>query len=93
MTEFVDVPGGRIAYEVTASGPLAVLSHGIGVRRQAYRFLAPMLAQAGYRVASADLRTRPEPGRRDRRDQPLHQDAKARPGRLAAGPPLLPVAR
>jgi pimeloyl-ACP methyl ester carboxylesterase len=56
MTEFVDVPGGRIAYEVTGSGPLVVLSHGIGVRRQDYRFLAPMLARAGYRVASADLR-------------------------------------
>jgi pimeloyl-ACP methyl ester carboxylesterase len=56
MTEFVDVPGGRIAYDVTGSGPLVVLSHGIGVRRQDYRFLAPMLAQAGYRVASADLR-------------------------------------
>jgi pimeloyl-ACP methyl ester carboxylesterase len=56
MTEFVDVPGGRIAFEVTGSGPLVVLSHGIGVRRQDYRFLAPMLAQAGYRVANADLR-------------------------------------
>jgi pimeloyl-ACP methyl ester carboxylesterase len=33
-----------------------VLSHGIGDRRQAYRFLAPKLAQAGYRVANADLR-------------------------------------
>ena len=56
MTEFLDVPGGRIAYDVTGSGPLVVLSHGIGDRRQAYRFLAPMLAQVGYRVASADLR-------------------------------------
>ena len=56
MTEFVDVPGGRIAYDVTGSGPLVVLSHGIGVRRQDYRFLAPMLAPAGYRVANADLR-------------------------------------
>jgi pimeloyl-ACP methyl ester carboxylesterase len=56
MTEFVDIEGGRIAYDVTGSGPLVVLSHGIGDRRQAYRFLAPMLAQAGYRVASADLR-------------------------------------
>jgi pimeloyl-ACP methyl ester carboxylesterase len=56
MTEFLDVPGGRIAYGVAGSGPLVVLSHGIGVRRQDYRFLAPMLAQAGYRVASADLR-------------------------------------
>ena len=56
MTEFLDDPGGRIAYDVTGSGPLVVLSHGIGVRRQDYRFLAPILAQAGYRVASADLR-------------------------------------
>ena len=30
MTEFVDVPGGRIAYDVNGSGPLVVLSHGIG---------------------------------------------------------------
>ena len=56
MTEFLEVAGGRIAYDVTGEGPLVVLSHGIGDRRQAYRFLAPMLAQAGYRVASADLR-------------------------------------
>ena len=56
MTEFLDVDGGRIAYDMTGSGPLVVLSHGIGDRRQAYRFLAPELAQAGYRVANADLR-------------------------------------
>jgi pimeloyl-ACP methyl ester carboxylesterase len=56
MTEYLAIGDGRIAYEVTGSGPLVVLSHGIGDHRQAYRFLAPMLAQAGYRVASADLR-------------------------------------
>jgi pimeloyl-ACP methyl ester carboxylesterase len=56
MTEFLDIEGGRIAYDVTGTGPLVVLSHGIGDRRQAYRFLAPKLAQAGYRVVSADLR-------------------------------------
>ena len=56
MTEFLEVDGGRIAYDVTGQGPLVVLSHGIGDRRQAYRFLAPKLAQAGYRVANADLR-------------------------------------
>ena len=56
MTEYLDLDGGRIAYDVTGSGPLVVLSHGIGDRRQVYRFLAPMLAQAGYRVVSADLR-------------------------------------
>ena len=47
MTEFLEVADGRIAYDVTGEGPLVVLSHGIGDRRQAYRFLAPKLAQAG----------------------------------------------
>ena len=56
MTEFLDIEGGRIAYDVTGSGPLVVLPPGIGVRGQAYLFLAPVLAQAGYRVATADLR-------------------------------------
>jgi len=56
MTEFADIDGGRIAYDVTGQGPLVVLSHGIGDRRQVYRFLAPRLAQAGYRVVTADLR-------------------------------------
>jgi pimeloyl-ACP methyl ester carboxylesterase len=56
MTEFLDVNSGRIAYDVTGQGPLVVLSHGIGDRRQAYRFLAPKLVRAGYRVANADLR-------------------------------------
>jgi pimeloyl-ACP methyl ester carboxylesterase len=56
MTEFADIEGGRIAYDVTGQGPLVVLSHGIGDRRQSYRFLAPALAAAGYRVATADLR-------------------------------------
>jgi pimeloyl-ACP methyl ester carboxylesterase len=56
MTEYVDLEGGQIAYDVTGSGPLVVLSHGIGDRRQVYRFLAPQLAQAGYRVVSADVR-------------------------------------
>ena len=56
MTEFLDIEGGRIGYDVTGQGPLIVLSPGIGDLRQAYRFLAPQLAQAGYRVAAADLR-------------------------------------
>ena len=56
MTEFLDINGGRIAYDVAGQGPLVVLSHGISDRRQAYRFLAPQLVQAGYRVAAADLR-------------------------------------
>ncbi|HLQ52883.1 MAG TPA: alpha/beta hydrolase [Streptosporangiaceae bacterium] len=56
MTEFLDVHDGRIAYDVTGRGPLVVLSHGIGDHRQVYRFLAPKLAGAGYRVVTADMR-------------------------------------
>jgi len=56
VTEYVDIEGGRIAYDETGTGPLVVLSHGMGDHRQVYRFLAPRLAQAGFRVVSADLR-------------------------------------
>ena len=56
MTEFLDIKGGRIAYDVTGEGPLIVLSHGIGDRRQAFRFLVPELVRAGFRVAAADMR-------------------------------------
>ena len=56
MTEFLDIEGGRIAYDVTGDGPLIVLSHGIGDRRRAFRYLVPELVQAGFRVAAADMR-------------------------------------
>ncbi|MEV6770813.1 alpha/beta hydrolase [Nocardia sp. NPDC051030] len=56
MTEYIDIDGGRIAYDELGTGPLVVLSHGIGDRRQAYRHLAPLIAAAGYRVVSTDLR-------------------------------------
>jgi pimeloyl-ACP methyl ester carboxylesterase len=55
-TEYVDVEGGRIAYEVDGDGPLVVLSPGMADTRSSYRFLAPLIAKAGYRVASVDLR-------------------------------------
>ncbi|XKK61603.1 alpha/beta hydrolase [Streptomyces sp. ARC32] len=37
MTEYLAVDGGTIAYEVTGSGPLIVLAHGMGDSRAAYR--------------------------------------------------------
>jgi len=55
-TEYVDVEGGRIAYEVVGHGPLVVLYPGIADTRSSYRFLAPLIANASYRVASVDLR-------------------------------------
>jgi pimeloyl-ACP methyl ester carboxylesterase len=56
MAEFLDVPGGRIAYDLTGEGPLVVCLPGMGDLRAAYRFLAPRLAEAGHRVATMDLR-------------------------------------
>lgn len=56
MTEYLTLDGGQIAYDVAGEGPLVVLSHGIGDRRRVYRHLAPLLANAGYRVATVDVR-------------------------------------
>ncbi len=56
MTEFLEVEGGRIAYEVTGDGPLVMLLPGMGIRRDFYSSLARRLVAAGYRVAAADLR-------------------------------------
>lgn len=56
MTEKLAVDGGTIAYDVTGSGPLIVLAHGIGDSRASYRAVIPQLVAAGYRVAAVDLR-------------------------------------
>ncbi|MGI5507188.1 alpha/beta fold hydrolase [Lentzea sp. CA-135723] len=56
MTEFLTVDGGTIAYDITGAGPLVVLAHGMGDSREAYRFLAPALVEAGHRVVTTDLR-------------------------------------
>jgi pimeloyl-ACP methyl ester carboxylesterase len=56
QTKYLEVEGGRIAYEVVGEGPLVVLSPGMADIRSTYRFLTPLIAAAGYRVASVDLR-------------------------------------
>jgi pimeloyl-ACP methyl ester carboxylesterase len=56
MPELLNIAGNTIAYDVTGQGPLVVLAHGIGDSRHSYRFLAPALATAGYRVANMDIR-------------------------------------
>lgn len=55
-TVYLDRPEGRIGYDVAGEGPLVVLVPGMGDLRAAYRFLAPALQDAGYRVACTDLR-------------------------------------
>jgi pimeloyl-ACP methyl ester carboxylesterase len=55
-TTYLNRPEGRVAYDVAGDGPLVVLVPGMGDLRGAYRFLAPALRDAGYRVAATDLR-------------------------------------
>ena len=55
-TRTLSRPGGRVAYDVAGDGPLLVLVPGMGDLRSTYRFLAPALRAAGYRVAATDLR-------------------------------------
>lgn len=55
-TRFLARPEGRIAYDDTGTGPLVVCLPGLGDLRTEYRFLAPQLVAAGYRVVTVDLR-------------------------------------
>lgn len=56
MTETLTIDVGTIAYDLAGEGPLVVLAHGMGDSRHAYRFVVPGLVEAGYRVASMDIR-------------------------------------
>jgi pimeloyl-ACP methyl ester carboxylesterase len=55
-TRHLTRPGGRIGYDVDGQGALILLVPGMGDLRSTFRFLAPSLRDAGYRVASTDLR-------------------------------------
>ena len=56
-TRFLERPGGKIAYSDSASaGPVIICVPGIGDTRAEYRFLAPVLEHAGYRVIAMDPR-------------------------------------
>src|SRR3954451_16543555 len=56
MTQTLQRPEGRIGYDVTGDGPLVVCLPGMGELRSVYRFTVPALVDAGYRVATMDLR-------------------------------------
>ena len=55
-TSYLSCPEGRIGDDIAGSGALVVLVPGMGDLRAGYRFLAPGLRAAGYRVACTDLR-------------------------------------
>ena len=55
-TKFFNYKNGQIAYDVTGEGPLVVCVPSLGDVRGEYRFLVPKLVNAGYRVATMDVR-------------------------------------
>jgi pimeloyl-ACP methyl ester carboxylesterase len=54
--QMLDRPGGRVAYEVAGDGPQVACAPGMGELRSSYRYTAPALTGAGFRVATMDLR-------------------------------------
>lgn len=55
-TQFLTVADGTLAYDDQGSGPLVVCVPSMGDVRQEYRFLTPLLVEAGYRVVTMDVR-------------------------------------
>jgi pimeloyl-ACP methyl ester carboxylesterase len=55
-THRLDRGEGSIAYDSTGTGPLVICAPGMGDLRSSYRYLVPVLAEAGYRVVVLDLR-------------------------------------
>ena len=87
-TSYLDVPGGRLAYSDAGTGPLVVAAPAMGDLRSTYRFLAPELVAAGYRVVSLDLRGHGESSVRwdDYSVGSVASDILALVGALDAGP-------
>jgi len=56
MTHFIEVAGGRLAYDDQGAGPVVICVPGLGSNRSEYRVLAPQLVAAGYRVVTIDPR-------------------------------------
>jgi pimeloyl-ACP methyl ester carboxylesterase len=55
-TRFLRVNEGTLAYDDAGVGPLVICAPGMGDVRAEYRFLAPQLVAAGYRVVTLDVR-------------------------------------
>lgn len=88
---FLDRPDGRIAYDDTGAGPVVIMVPGLGDLRGEYRFLAPRVAAAGYRVVTMDLRGHGESstGWADYSTSAVGSDVAALVAHLDAGPAAL----
>ncbi|MGW2307369.1 alpha/beta fold hydrolase [Actinomadura luteofluorescens] len=90
-TRFLDLPGGRLAYDDTGDGPLVVCLPSMLDLRSQFRFLRPLLLDAGYRVVTVDQRGMGETSARwpEYGSTPLAHDLLALLQHLDAGPALI----
>lgn len=90
-TRFLDLPGGRLAYDDAGDGPLIVCLPSMLDLRSQYRFLRPLLLDAGYRVVTVDQRGMGETSARwpEYGSTPLAHDLLALLKHLDAGPALV----
>ena len=90
-TRYLDRPEGRIAYDDIGAGPLVVMVPGLGDLRGEYRFLAPQVAAAGYRVVTMDLRGHGESstGWSDYSTSAVGGDVAALIAHIAGGPAVV----
>jgi pimeloyl-ACP methyl ester carboxylesterase len=91
-TQLLAVEGGHVAYDDTGGkGPPILAIPGMGDLRSEYRFLRPVLAQAGYRVITMDVRGFGETSARwsDYSAHAVGRDALALLEHLDAGPAVI----
>ncbi|MDD5368799.1 MAG: alpha/beta fold hydrolase, partial [Anaerolineaceae bacterium] len=90
-TRFLEVTNRKIAYDVAGQGKLVICAPSMGDMRGEYRFLAPRLATAGYRVVTLDVRGHGESSPRwpDYSVAAIGSDLLALVRSLGAGPATL----
>jgi pimeloyl-ACP methyl ester carboxylesterase len=90
-TQYLELAEGKLAFDDRGEGPLVVCVPSMGDVRQEYRFLAPALIEAGYRVVTMDVRGLGESSARwsDYSVAAVGSDILALIRHLNAGPALL----
>ncbi|TDD88949.1 alpha/beta fold hydrolase [Actinomadura rubrisoli] len=91
QTQYLDLPGGRLAYDDAGDGPLVVCLPSMLDLRSQYRFLKPLLLDAGYRVVTVDQRGMGDTSAEwdEYGSTPLARDLLALLRHLDAGPALV----
>jgi pimeloyl-ACP methyl ester carboxylesterase len=91
QTQFLERPGGKIAYDDQGRGPLVICAPSMGDVRGEFRFLVPQITAAGFRAVCVDVRWHGEssPGWPDYSVGAVGSDLLALIDKLDAGPAVI----